>query len=106
MWALTPDNGHLVQAQGELEFQGPVRRLPVGAEEPADALEALHHGVHVDVQHVLRPGLAHARGEVDPQRAQQLAAALRCSARWRGPVGARDTGRGAIALPRPGVLGE
>src|SRR5690606_40721448 len=52
------------QAQGELYLQGPAGVLPVVAEEPADALQALGHGVDVDVEVVLGAGGAHAEGEV------------------------------------------
>src|SRR5690606_24088334 len=52
------------QAQGELYLQGPAGVLPVVAQEPADALQALGHGVDVDVEFVLGAGGAHAAGEV------------------------------------------
>src|SRR5690606_40463503 len=50
------------QAQGELYLQGPAGVLPGVAEEPADALQALGHGVDVAVAAVLGAGGAVSAG--------------------------------------------
>lgn len=65
-----------VQAQGELEFQGPGGGVPVLAQEAADPVEALYDRVDVDVQGVLGLREARAVEVVGLERVDQLGAAL------------------------------
>src|SRR6266568_6289141 len=66
-----------MQPQRQLQLEGAVGGVPVGAEEFGDAVEALGDGVDVDVEAVLGAHEVAAAGEVGLQRSEQFRGAAR-----------------------------